>query len=154
MDISKLRVRIQSRNKKAKRVGRGTGSGHGMTSGRGDKGAGQHAKSKVPYLGYNGGNVPYARKFPKRGFHSPDATVYQIVNLGDIQEQLKGTAEINPETLKTGGLIKNEKRPVKILANNITGQMSLKATFKADKFSAKAKTLIETGGGKTEILKR
>ena len=151
MQITNIKVRVK--NKKPKRKGRGTGSGLGKTSGRGHKGAGKRAGKKLPYAGFRGGNVPYFRKIPKRGFTSPNATIYQIVNLADIQERLKDSKDINPKILQEANLIKDENKPVKILAN-IKEEFKVKALFKIDKFSSKARELIEAAGGTAECLKR
>jgi large subunit ribosomal protein L15 len=151
MDLSKIKLRI--RNKTPKRLGRGTGSGWGKTSGRGHKGAGSRSGKKLPYVGFNGGNIPYIRKLPKRGFTSLCGNDYQIVNLRDIEKKINAAGEITPKILKAAHLIRNEEQPVKILAS-IDEKFSLKATFKADSFSAKAKQIIEGAGGKIELLKR
>ena len=151
MQITDLKVRVK--NKKPKRKGRGTGSGLGKTAGRGHKGAGQRAGKKLPYAGFRGGNVPYFRKIPKRGFTSPNATIYQIVNLVDIQDRLKDAKEINPKALKDVNLIKDENKPIKILAN-VKDDFKVKSVFKVDKFSSKARELIEAAGGTAECLKR
>ena len=152
---TKAQIAIQKplrvKNKKSKRVGRGPGSGKGMRSGRGDKGAGQRSGKTLPYAGFNGGNVPYFRKIPKRGFTPPKRAKYQIVNLKDIAERLKDGAEVTPASLKAKNLIKDDKKLVKILADG-GDKFSLKATIKANKFSAKAKELIEKAGGTAECL--
>ncbi len=151
MDLSK--VRTNSKRKTSKRLGRGSGSGWGKTAGRGNKGAGQRSGPLWPYIGFNGGNIPFARKIPKRGFSIYKSDIFQVVNLGDIQEKIKGVAEIDPKILKEASLINDAEKPVKILAD-IKGKLSLKATFKADSFSQKAKKAIEDIGGKAECLKR
>jgi large subunit ribosomal protein L15 len=151
MDLSKIKVRIK--NRKIRRVGRGTGSGRGKTSGRGNKGTGQRGGKKLPYIGFNGGNIPYARKIPKRGFNSPYENNIQIVNLESIQQKLKDNTEITPEVLRGANLVKDVNKPIKILAD-LKGEFILKATFKADSFSNKAKQMIEKVGGKVEYLKR
>lgn len=151
MDLAK--IIIKNKNKKPKRLGRGTGSGTGKTAGRGNKGAGQRSGKKLPYIGFSGGNIPYLRKIPKRGFHSPVRKEFQIVNLKDINKRLKNENEVNPQNLKSANLVKDENKPIKILAD-IKENLSIKATFKADKFSLRAKKLIEDSGGKTECLKR
>ncbi len=143
--------RLKVKNKKSKRVGRGPGSGKGTRSGRGDKGAGQRSGKTLPYAGFNGGNVPYFRKIPKRGFTSPSRKEYQIVNLKDISDRLGSASEVTPEALKAKNLIKDDKKLVKILADG-GDKFSLKATVKANKFSAKAKELIEKAGGTAECL--
>jgi large subunit ribosomal protein L15 len=151
MDLSKLKPRVKA--KTTKRLGRGSGSGWGKTSGRGHKGAGARSGKVLPYIGFAGGNIPYLRKIPKRGFNAPKSKDYQIVNLGDIQERLKDINTIDPKALQDCRLIKDENKPVKILAA-VLEKFSLKANFKADSFSAKAKELIEAAGGKIECLAR
>jgi large subunit ribosomal protein L15 len=151
MDLSK--VKTNSKRKTPKRLGRGSGSGWGKRAGRGDKGAGSRSGKVLPYIGFNGGNVPYARKIPKRGFNTYKKDIFQVVNLGDIQEKIKNITEIDPKALQEASLINDAEKPVKILAD-IEGKLSLKATFKADSFSAKAKKAIEDIGGKAECLKR
>jgi len=153
MDLSNIGV--TTRNKKPRRLGRGTGTGRGKTSGRGHKGAGQRKGKKLPYIGFRGGNLPYLRVIPKRGFSPPRRKDYQIVNLGDIQNKIKDAGEINPNILKEKNIIKDADRPVKILADIDTkGAFTLKALFKADKFSSRAKELIEAAGGGIEQLER
>lgn len=151
MDLSILKTRSESKN--PKRLGRGIGSGLGKTSGRGHKGAGQRKGKKLPYAGFRGGNLPLARVLPKRGFTPYRRRKYQIVNLGDILKRIKGSSEINPEVLKKFNLIKDTKKPVKILAY-LREDFSSKAIFKADKFSSKARELIEKAGGSLECLSR
>ncbi|MCD6229102.1 MAG: 50S ribosomal protein L15 [Candidatus Omnitrophica bacterium] len=148
MNISQLQPK--KKHKKPKRVGRGPGSGHGKTSTRGHKGTGQR-KGRMYYIGFGGGNVPYLRKIPKRGFTSKRPKEYQIVNLKDIVKKIKNKKEITPKELKKVNLIKEEKKPVKILAD-IEEEFSLDSVFKAQKFSKKAKEIIEKGGGKIEYL--
>lgn len=151
MDLSKIAVK--TKRKTTKRLGRGSGSGWGKTAGRGNKGAGSRSGNVWPYVGFNGGNIPYARKMPKRGFNSYDKCVFQVVNLKDIQDKVKDVKEIDPQVLETASLIKDAKLPVKILAD-LKGKFALKAIFKADRFSDKAKKIIEESGGKAECLKR
>jgi large subunit ribosomal protein L15 len=151
MDLSNIRVK--TKNKKPKRLGRGTGSTTGKTAGRGHKGAGQRKGKTLPYVGFRGGNLPYLRLIPKRGFNPPRRMDYQVVNLGDIQKKIIKAEEIGPQLLKEKGLIDSAKKPVKVLAN-IKDKFSLKALFKADKFSSKARELIEAAGGKAECLNR
>ncbi|MCK4520012.1 MAG: 50S ribosomal protein L15 [Candidatus Omnitrophica bacterium] len=152
MDLSNIR-KIGKKNKKPKRLGRGTGTGRGKTSGRGHKGAGQRKGKKLPYAGFRGGNLPIARILPKRGFTSFRKVEYQIVNLRDIQGRAGDAKEINPEVLKKLKLIKSEKKPVKVLAV-VKNEFSKKLVIKADKFSLKAKELIEAAGGRIECLVR
>jgi large subunit ribosomal protein L15 len=150
MDISGIKVK--TRAKTTKRLGRGSGSGWGKTSGRGNKGGGSRSGKVLPYIGFMGGNIPYARKLPKRGFNSSDPVEYQIVNLSVIETKLKGSTAIDPETLEKAGLIKHAAKPVKILGK-INKEFTVKASFKADMFSAGAIKAIEKAGGKAEIRK-
>jgi large subunit ribosomal protein L15 len=151
MDLSKIILRFK--NKVGKRKGRGTGSGLGRTSGRGNKGEKARSGKKLPYIGFNGGNLPYLRKIPKRGFNAYNPVEYQIVNLDDIAARLKDNREITPADLKSVNLIKDEKKRIKILADT-KAAYGLTAVIKADKFSMKAKEKIESAGGKTECLQR
>jgi large subunit ribosomal protein L15 len=145
-------VTVKDKTKKVRRVGRGTGSGRGKTSSRGHKGAGQR-KGRMFYIGYQGGNVPYLRKIPKRGFTSKNRKDYQIVNLEDITRKLKKQKEITPSELKKANLIEDEKKPVKILAR-LQSEFSLSSNISAHKFSRKAKELIEKAGGTVQCLKQ
>jgi len=149
MQLHQVTPRVK--NKKTKRVGRGVGSGSGKTSGRGHKGAGQRTGSKR-YIGHEGGNVPYLRKIPKRGFTALRHKDFQVVNIASIVERLKNKKEITPKELKEVNLIRDEKKPTKILAR--VGEVKLwAATFKVDKFSKKAIEIIEAAGGKAECSK-
>lgn len=152
MNLSSIR-KVGKKAKKPKRLGRGAGSGLGKTAGRGHKGAGQRSGKKLPYAGFRGGNLPLVRTLPKRGFSPPRRVEYQIVNLRDIQIKSKGSGAVDPQRLEELKLILDRKKPVKILA--ATGiELSEKLSIKADKFSAKAKALIEAAGGSAECLTR
>lgn len=156
MDLTSIKAIAppsKQKNKKAKRRGRGTGSGLGKTSGRGHKGAGQRKGKKLPYIGFAGGNLPFLRQIPKRGFNSPNPKIYQIVNLTDIQKKLDKDTELTPDLMSELGLIKDKNKPIKILAKT-EDALKLKLKIKADKFSKKAKELIESAGGVCECLKQ
>lgn len=131
-----------------KRVGRGTGSGHGKTSGRGHKG--QNARSGGGVRpGFEGGQNPLYRRLPKRGFNNDRfATVYAIVNLEQLNKFADGT-EVTPELLLAEGVLKNPKDGIKILGD---GELSVKLTVKAHKFSQSAADKIQAAGGKTEVI--
>ncbi|MDD4293936.1 MAG: 50S ribosomal protein L15 [Candidatus Omnitrophica bacterium] len=148
MDLSKLKPKTKKR--KVKRLGRGVGSTLGKTSGRGHKGAGQRKGKKTPYAGFEGGNIPYFRKIPKRGFNLPRRTVFQIVNLTAIEKVLADVKDINKEVLKNKGLIRSVRKPVKILAY-CKQEFKLKINFTVDAYSAKAKEIIEAAGGTIQI---
>ncbi len=127
-----------------KRLGRGRGSGLGQTSGKGHKGQLARSGGKVR-RGFEGGQSPLVRRLPKFGFSNVKfETKYSVLNLGDL-EQMSGV--ITPESLKASGVIKNG--PLKILA---FGKLSKALTVKAHKFSAKAKSAIESAGGKAEVI--
>jgi large subunit ribosomal protein L15 len=131
-----------------KRVGRGTGSGLGKTSGRGHKG--QNARSGGGVRpGFEGGQNPLYRRLPKRGFNNARfATEYAIVNLEQLNGFAEGT-EVTPELLLSEGILKNPKDGIKILGN---GDLTVKLTVKAHKFSQSAADKIQAAGGKTEVI--
>jgi len=132
--------------KKAKRVGRGLGSGHGTYSGRGCKGNKARAGFSVR-PGFEGGQLPIIKRLPeKRGFVNLFTTRYSVVNLSQLNTFEDGD-EVNTETLCAAGLIKSLKAPVKILG---TGDLERKLIVKVHKFSAVAKEKIEAAGGRVE----
>ena len=134
-------------NKAVKRVGRGHGSGNGKTAGKGHKGQNARSGGGVR-IGFEGGQMPLARRIPKRGFNNIFATKYAIVNVSDLNKFKDGT-EVDAELLKAAGLIKKEYDGVKILGN---GELTAKLTVKAAKFSQSAVEKIEKAGGKTEVM--
>ncbi len=134
-------------NKKRKRVGRGDGSGHGKTSGRGHKGQGARSGGNVQ-PGFEGGQMPLQRRLPKRGFHNPFRIEMAVVNVAQL-DALPDGSEANPETLTQQGLINGKKRQLKILGE---GSLSKALTVRAHGFSAKAKEKIEAAGGKAELI--
>jgi large subunit ribosomal protein L15 len=134
-------------NKKRKRVGRGDGSGHGKTSGRGHKGQGARSGGNVQ-PGFEGGQMPLQRRLPKRGFHNPFRVEMAVVNVAQL-DALPAGSEATPETLALQGLINGKKRQVKILGE---GSLSKALTVRAHGFSAKAKEKIEAAGGKAELI--
>lgn len=133
--------------KERKRVGRGTSSGTGKTSGRGHKG--QNARSGGGVRpGFEGGQNPLYRRLPKRGFVNPTRKEYAVVNIQDLNNFAEGT-EVTPEVLVESGIVNNTKSGIKILGN---GEVSVKLTVKANKFSQSAVEKIEAAGGKTEVI--
>lgn len=135
---------------KDKRVGRGDGSGHGGTAGKGTKG-GQSRAGYKSKMAHEGGQMPIQRRVPKRGFKNPHRVEYKVLNLGQI-EQLAvkyDLKEFSPETLYINGLISQTDR-IKILGN---GELKSKFTFKVNAVSEKAKAAIEAAGGSVEIVK-
>ncbi|GJM83218.1 50S ribosomal protein L15 [Paenibacillus timonensis] len=130
-----------------KRVGRGTGSGMGKTSTRGHKG--QNARSGGGVRpGFEGGQNPLYRRLPKRGFINPTRKEYAIVNIEDLNSFAADT-EVTPELLFEQGIVKDAKSGIKILGN---GEVTVKLTVKANKFSQSAVEKIEAAGGKTEVI--
>lgn len=134
-------------NKAPKRVGRGIGSGHGKTAGRGHKGQNARSGGGVR-LGFEGGQMPLYRRLPKRGFNNPNRKEYAIVNLETLNRFEEGTV-VTPELLKERGVVKNLKDGLKILGR---GELNVKLTVKAHKFSQSALSKIEAAGGQTEVI--
>ena len=134
---------------KAKRLGRGIGSGLGKTSGKGHKG--QWARSGGGVRpGFEGGQMPLIRRIPKRGFNNHFKKVYAIVNL-DVLNTLEANTVVDYDFLYANGLIKIVKNAcgLKVLGN---GELTVALTVKADKFSASAKEAIEKAGGTVEEI--
>jgi large subunit ribosomal protein L15 len=131
----------------SKRVGRGVGSGMGKTSTRGHKGQNARSGGGVR-LGFEGGQNPLYRRLPKRGFNNPFRTEYAVVNVQDLNGFEAGT-EVNPELLKQAGLVKDQLDGIKILG---TGELTVKLTVKANKFSQSAVEKIQAAGGQTEVI--
>lgn len=140
--------------KSRKRVGRGEGSGHGKTSGRGHKGAGARSGTRIP-AAYEGGQMPLQRRLPRlkgmaRGRHTPARpVVYAPVNVG----QLVGVSgdTIGVEELRAAGLVGKRDVPVKVLGD---GEIERAVTIKAHAFSGTAREKIEAAGGSAEIVER
>jgi large subunit ribosomal protein L15 len=146
MRLDELRPAAGS-NKKRKRVGRGEGSGHGKTSGRGHKGQGARSGGNVQ-PGFEGGQMPLQRRLPKRGFHNIFRVEMAVVNLAQL-DALPAGSEATPETLAQRGLVSGKNKPIKILGE---GSLSKALTVKAHGFSATAKEKIEAAGGKAELI--
>jgi large subunit ribosomal protein L15 len=135
-------------NKKRKRVGRGNGSGHGTTSGRGTKGQLSRSGGKVR-LGFEGGQMPLQRRIPHlRGFKNTRKKEFNILNVGDF-DKFKSGDVIDYEYLQKKGLIMRKNCPLKILGN---GEIKKKLTVKANSFSKSAVDKIGAAGGKTEVI--
>lgn len=134
---------------RTKRVGRGEGSGLGVTAGKGNKGQQSRAgyKSKA---GFEGGQMPLQRRSPKRGFKNRNRIEYKVFNLSQVDEIVAkyGIEEFSLENLYINGLIAQTDL-VKILSN---GEIKSKVTFKVNAVSANAKTAIEAAGGTIELV--
>jgi large subunit ribosomal protein L15 len=131
----------------SKRVGRGTGSGHGTFSGRGCKGQKARTGNNKVRPGFEGGQLPLIKRLPrKRGFTNIFRIDYTAVNTSDLNK-LESGSEVTAEVLKAAGIIKTTENPIKILGD---GEIDRPLTVKANKFSASAKAKIEAAGGKVE----
>lgn len=135
--------------KKAKRVGRGPGSGKGKTAGRGIKG--QKSRSGVAINGYEGGQMPLYQRLPKRGFNKPNRKQYAVVNLGLIQKFIddgKLTGEITEDSLIESGLVRRKKDGIRVLAK---GEFSAKASISVTGASKSAIAAVEKAGGSLTV---
>ncbi|WP_269524747.1 50S ribosomal protein L15 [Coraliomargarita parva] len=134
---------IKGATHSTKRLGRGEGSGHGKTCGKGHKG--QKARSGGGIrIGFEGGQMPLYRKLPRRGFNNFNhRTTYQTVNVGELAK-LEGES-VDRDALVKAGLIRDNSEGVKLLGN---GEISKAFTVNVDKVSASAKSKIEAAGGK------
>ena len=153
MDILSNLKPAKGSNKKVKRIGRGEGSGHGGTATRGMNGQRSRAGAKFKTW-FEGGQMPLARRIPKRGFHSPFKITFQVINLLGIQKLIddKKVVDgiINAVSLYKNGLISKAAAPFKILG---TGEIKAKLEVEAHAFSASAKEKIESVGGTIKEIK-
>ena len=134
--------------KERKRVGRGTGSGLGKTSGKGHKGQNARSGGGVR-VGFEGGQLPLFRRLPKRGFSNAKFKIrYAVINLSDLEKFAEGT-EVTPTLLKEMGVVKNSLDGIKVLGN---GKLTKKLNVKANKFSETAKKEIEALGGTIGVI--
>ncbi|NLL62655.1 MAG: 50S ribosomal protein L15 [Ruminococcaceae bacterium] len=134
--------------KAAKRVGRGPGSGHGKTAGKGHKG--QLARSgKGMHPGFEGGQMPLQRRLPKRGFNNIFAKKIVTVNISDLEKKFSNGDVVDVAALKNAGLIKKELDGIKVLGN---GELTKKLTVKVQAYSKTAMEKIEAAGGKAEVV--
>ncbi|MCX7425283.1 MAG: 50S ribosomal protein L15 [Planctomycetia bacterium] len=147
MNLNDIHRGIQ-KFKKRKRVGRGPGSGHGKTSGRGHKGQGQRAGFSV-HPTFEGGQMPLVRRIPKRGFHNRWALIVATVNVGDLDGAFDDGAEVTPETLKRKNLAKCRYDVLKVLGD---GPLTRKLTISAHRFSKSALEKIRQAGGEAVVL--
>lgn len=149
MKLNDLRPNEGGGSKARKRIGRGIGSGTGKTAGKGHKG--QNARSGGGVRpGFEGGQMPLFRRVPKRGFTNIFAKEIAIVNLIDLNRFEENTV-VTPELLFETGLAKKSRASdgIKILGN---GEINVKITVQAHKFSKVAAEKIEAAGGKVEVI--
>jgi large subunit ribosomal protein L15 len=138
---------MKGSSKRKKRVGRGPGSGHGKTSCRGHKG--QKARAGVKILpGFEGGQMPFRRRLPKRGFTNVFKKEYELINISDLKKFEPDTV-LDINALKDAGLIRGKKYGVKLLGD---GDISCPLAIKIHKVSRKAREKVEAAGGKVELI--
>jgi large subunit ribosomal protein L15 len=131
-----------------KRVGRGPGSGHGKTAGRGNKGFWSRSGSSMK-RGFEGGQMPLHRRIPKRGFTNIFRTEYAVVNVDQIESRFEAGAVVDPDALRARRLVSRSRMPVKLLAR---GGVTKALTVRVHRASAEARKKIEAAGGKVELL--
>lgn len=135
--------------KRRKVVGRGRGSGHGTTAGRGGKGQTARTGSSIPAW-FEGGQMPLIRRLPKRGFTNIFKKNYAIINI-EILDRFESGQEVTPALLVSQGLIRSRNDGVKVLG---TGALTKPLTVHAHKFSQSAAAKIEAAGGKVQVIER
>ena len=133
--------------KPAKRKGRGMSSGLGKTSGRGQKGQRSRSGSGIR-PGFEGGQMPYFQRLPKRGFNNIHKKSWNIINLNDLNSFEEGTV-VTPDLLLEAGMLNNQGDPLKVLGN---GELDRKLEVRAHRFSKQAQAKIEAAGGKVEVI--
>lgn len=146
LELHRLRP-AKGANRKRKRVGRGPGSGHGKTAGRGHKGQ----KSRSGYsqrAGFEGGQMPLYRRVPKRGFTNIFAKVFAVLNVKDLNRFDEGTT-ISPEFLMEQGVVRKLGDGLRILGQ---GEVTKKLTVRAHHFSKSAAEKIQQAGGSVEVI--
>ena len=146
MDLSNLKHAKGARKNK-KRVGRGEGSGLGVTAGRGNKGYLSRSGSKKRSW-FEGGQMPLQRRLPKFGFTNIFKKEYQVINVEDL-EKIKNKEDVTPQVLLENGLIRKKQIPVKLLGN---GELKSKVNIKVNAISKSAREKIEKQGGSVTLL--
>jgi large subunit ribosomal protein L15 len=149
VDLSNLKPFYGAKHKE-KRVGRGHGSGHGKTSGKGHKG--QKARKGLdigPF--FEGGQTPIIRRLPKRGFKNIFKVEYAVVNVGSLSKAFSPNEVVDENSLREKGLIKDKVKPIKLLGN---GEINIPLTIRVHAVSRSAKEKVEKAGGKVELIKK
>jgi large subunit ribosomal protein L15 len=140
---------VAGAHKRPKRIGRGKGSGHGKTCGRGHKGCGQRAGYSMR-ASYEGGQMPLFRRIPKRGFNNFNfERRYEIVNVSQLERVFDDGSTITVESLVSAGLVDNLKSKIKVLGD---GQLTKKLDITAQKFSKSAEQKISGCGGTAKVV--
>jgi large subunit ribosomal protein L15 len=147
MNISDVHRGIH-KGRPRKRLGRGIGSGHGKTAGRGHKGQG--SRSGVSFLSiFQGGTMPLVRRIPKRGFNNRWAKTVVAVNVAELNDAFQTGDEVTPESLAAANLVKGRYDELKILGD---GELTKKLKVSAHKFSKTAADKISKAGGQAIVL--
>ncbi len=135
-------------HRKRLRVGRGTGSGHGKTAGRGHKGQKSRA-GWSSHPAFQGGTMPMVRRVPKRGFHNRFALTVVTINVGDLEEAFSAGDEVTPESLRERSVVRRRYDVLKVLGD---GELTTKLKVSAHRFSQSAREKIEKAGGSVTVL--
>ncbi len=148
MKLNSLK-RTPGSKKKPKLLGRGDGSGHGGTSGKGHKGDKARSGARIR-LHFEGGQNTFFRRLPKRGFKSLDRKVFNVINVETISKKFSAGDSVDEKILHEKGLIGDKLEGLKILGD---GAIDKAVNVKADAFSASARSKIEAAGGKCELTR-
>ena len=147
MNLTDL-TRASEPKRARKRLGRGTGSGQGKTAGRGHKGQGSRAGFSMNPL-FEGGQMPLARRVPKRGFTNSFATKVATINVGDLELLFEANETVSPAVLKETGIIKENFEELKILGH---GELTKILTVESHRFSKTAVEAIKKAGGQVTVI--
>ena len=146
MKLNEL-TKVPGSTTKAKRIGRGYGSGNGKTAGKGHKG--QKARAGHGFRpGFEGGQMPLQRRIPKRGFNNIFAEDWTAINVADL-EVFENGATVDVAALAEAGIVRRNVKNVKVLSN---GELTKSLTVKVGAYSEAAKAKIEAAGGKAEVI--
>ncbi len=146
MKLNEL-TKVPGSTTKAKRIGRGYGSGNGKTAGKGHKG--QKARAGHGFRpGFEGGQMPLQRRIPKRGFNNIFAEDWTAINVADL-EVFENGATVDVAALASAGIVRRNAKNVKVLSN---GELTKSLTVKVGAYSEAAKAKIEAAGGKAEVI--
>lgn len=145
MDLGNLKP-AKGSTKKTKRIGRGEGTGQGVTAGRGHKGYGSRGGAKQRAW-FEGGQMPLQRRLPKFGFTNINKVIFQVVNVGDL-EKVADAGTVTNEVLFEKGLIRKKNHPVKILGD---GELKARLDITVNAVSKSAKEKIEKAGGSVTL---
>ncbi|MBQ1826551.1 MAG: 50S ribosomal protein L15 [Erysipelotrichaceae bacterium] len=146
MNLNEMKYNEGARHTR-KIIGRGQGSGHGKTAGKGHKGQNARSGGGVA-IGFEGGQTPLYKSLPKRGFTNFNRVEYAVVNLSDLNRFEEGTT-VTPELLKECGIVKKQLDGIKVLGN---GTLEKKVNVTCNKISKAAQAAIEKAGGTVEVI--